>query len=56
MSSPKGRAWHAERAKRKGGSNVRGNKREKHEMSRVKGHYRNGHWVNPFYRHKGKRG
>lgn len=51
---PSGRAWAQERAKRKGGSNIRGS-REPWERSRVKGHYRNGRWVKPYLRYKGKR-
>jgi len=59
MARAKGRAWHMERAKRKGGSNVRGNRREKWERSKVRGHTRrvNGKKVRvkAYRRHKGKR-
>lgn len=48
-------SWHAERAKRKGGSNVRGSK-EPWERSYVPGYQRrDGTRVAGYYRHKGKR-
>ena len=53
------RNWAQERAKRKGGSNVRGNKKESWERSRIGSHTRKIKGkrvtVKAYYRHKGKR-
>ena len=56
---PSGRAWAQERAKRKGGSNIRGS-REPWERLSIKGHYRRLKggkkvWVKAHKRRKGKR-
>ena len=53
------RSWAQERAKRRGGTNIRGNKRERHERSKVSSYTRKVRGktirVKSFYRHKGKR-
>jgi hypothetical protein len=59
MARPKGRSWSQERAKKRGGTNIRGNIKEKWERSKVHGHIRRiggkKVHVRSYYRHKGKR-
>jgi len=59
MAKKYNRSWHADRQMKKGGSNIRGNKKEPWERSKVSGHTRtiNGKkvHVDAYYRHKGKK-